>query len=182
MDRTSNEFGKSCVVIPVALPVALVVLIKPTAKGRPRFGKGSVFTPEKTRKYEEVIRKSAGKAMAGRPPFDGPVGVKCEFCFKTPRKSAENVGEWKPGRPDLDNLLKAVTDAMNGIVYNDDSQIVIALATKKQALCDSVFIEVKPLEGGKNGQKNNELERENKKSRLQKNFREIQRRERERLL
>lgn len=159
MDKTNSEFGKTCVVVPVALPVALVVLIKPTAKGRPRFGKGSVFTPEQTRKYEEVIRKSAGKAMAGRPPFDGPVGVKCEFCFKAPKKSAENVGEWKVGRPDLDNLLKAVTDAMNGIVYSDDSQIAITLATKKQADCDSVFIEVKPLEGGKrNGQKNDELE------------------------
>lgn len=167
MSETSNEFGRSCVVVPVTFPV----LVKPVAKGRPRFGKGSVFTPEKTRKYEQIVRNEAEKAMAGRPPFDGPVGVRCQFCFRIPKKSAENEGEWRVERPDLDNLLKAVTDAMNGIVYNDDSQIVMTLTTKKQTDCDSVFIEVKPLEGGKkHGQKNNELERENKKSRIQKSF------------
>lgn len=162
MDKTNSDFGKACVVVPVTFPV----LVRPIAKGRPRFGKGSVFTPERTRKYEQIVRNEAERAMAGREPFDGPVGVRCQFCFKTPKKNAEKEGEWRVGRPDLDNLLKAVTDAMNGIVYNDDSQIVMTLATKKQTDCDSVFIEVKPLEGRmKNGQKNNELERKNKKSR-----------------
>lgn len=165
MDKTNSEFGKSCVVIPVTFPV----LVRPVAKGRPRFGKGSIFTPERTRKYEAIVKNEAEKAMAGRAPFDGPVGVRCQFCFNVPKKGAESAGEWRVERPDLDNLLKAVTDAMNGIVYNDDSQIVMTLATKKRESYDGVFIEVKPLEGRmKNGQKNNELERKDKKSRIQK--------------
>lgn len=46
-------------------------------------------------------------------------------------------GEEMTSRPDIDNLYKAVTDALNGIVYRDDSQITRAIMRKQYAETDS---------------------------------------------
>ena len=39
--------------------------------------------------------------------------------------------------PDTDNVLKAVSDAMNGIVYRDDSQVVNAVVWKRYSEQDA---------------------------------------------
>ena len=49
--------------------------------------------------------------MIGQEPFEGLVVVRCDFY--RPRRDA-----------DPDNLFKAIADAMQGIVYKNDSQIV----------------------------------------------------------
>lgn len=58
-----------------------------------------------------------------KSPLTGPVSVFMLFYLGEKRDSH--------GRPDLDNLVKAVKDAMTGVVYRDDSQIVELLAKKK---------------------------------------------------
>lgn len=81
----------------------------PIPKGRPRHGKGHSFTPKRTRDAETAIREhvTAGEVV----PFDVPVRVSLVFYCKTAR------------RTDLDNLIKLVTDALNGIAYSDDHLI-----------------------------------------------------------
>jgi Holliday junction resolvase RusA-like endonuclease len=96
---------------------------EPRGKGRPRFsqkhGFVQTFTDSATRKYEASISEIAREAMRGRPPFTGPVGVSMRFRMPVPKSITKAVragmlaGEIAPAvSPDIDNLVKAVLDAM----------------------------------------------------------------------
>ena len=55
-------------------------------------------------------------------------------------------------KPDLDNMAKAVLDALNGVAYKDDCQIVTMLSKKNYAEVPYVKVildEEKPKEGDK---------------------------------
>lgn len=83
----------------------------PIPKGRPRTGNGVTYTPPRTRTAEKAVKAVVATKMLGRGPVEGPIGLAVEFYCQTRR------------RTDGDNLLKLITDAMNGLVYVDDSQI-----------------------------------------------------------
>lgn len=101
----------------------VVVPGQPQPKQRPRLGRGGhTFTPQKTRHAEGVIRTYCHQAMAGRPPFTGP--LKLAMAFKRSDRR----------RVDLDNLCKIV-DAINGVVWEDDHQILELHATLERG-CD----------------------------------------------
>jgi crossover junction endodeoxyribonuclease RusA len=92
--------------------LTLTLFGDPVAKGRPRLGKnGHAFTPERTRMAEKAVTDAVIGAMDGLPPVSEPVCLTAVFYCATKRKS------------DADNLLKLVTDAMNQVVFVDDSQI-----------------------------------------------------------
>jgi Holliday junction resolvase RusA-like endonuclease len=74
--------------------------------------------------------------MAGRPPIAEPVTVEIEARFQIPtsfnkRKKAEaRMGlAWPAIRPDVENLAKLM-DGLNGIVWQDDRQIVVETIRK----------------------------------------------------
>ena len=108
-------------------------------KGRPRFSRGRTYTPKRTTDYEEHVRESY-RAEYPLPtmPFskDEPLEVVANFYFAIPKSTPKSkilkfLTNLRPTkRPDLDNLYKAVTDAINGVVYPDDSQIVSAKINK----------------------------------------------------
>ena len=113
----------------------------PVGKGRPRAarrGAGVVmFTPEKTADYESLVAATAGNAMRAHQLLDGPLGAVLEMRFPVPaswskakRARALAGVEWHTSKPDADNVAKAILDACNGVVFRDDSQIVILIATK----------------------------------------------------
>lgn len=122
--------------------VSFTVPGAPVGKGRPRaFRRGNgiaMHTPEKTANYEALVRMVAAESMAGAAPMLGAVAV--DLCIDlTPPASWSNrkrdqavAGEWVPtSKPDIDNTIKAIFDAMNGVVWGDDRQVA-ALAAKKQ--------------------------------------------------
>ena len=120
----------------------------PVGKGRPRAarrGAGVVmFTPEKTADYEALVSATAAAALAGAMRIigtsqllDGPLEAVLEMRFPAPaswskaKRTRALAGiEWHTSKPDADNVAKAVLDACNGVVFRDDSQIVILIATK----------------------------------------------------
>lgn len=85
----------------------------PKPKERPRVvrvkGRLVTFTPKKSLKYEHLVGMCA--RSAGVRELEGPVSLDASFYLPTKR------------RMDLDNLLKAVLDGLNGIAYADDSQV-----------------------------------------------------------
>ncbi len=88
---------------------------KPQGKQRARRGRGGRwYTPRETVRFERLVAAACLKAGGKRPGYCGPVELEVVCCFGDRR------------RRDLDNVLKAVSDAMNGIAYDDDSQIVRA--------------------------------------------------------
>lgn len=100
----------------------------PAGKGRPRFVKatGRAYTPEKTASYESLIAYTASQALLAASPVEGPVGVKVQAVFPIPSswsQKKKNAAHWHTSKPDGDNILKAVGDALNGIVWKDDSQV-----------------------------------------------------------
>ena len=117
----------------------------PVGKGRPRAarrGAGVVmFTPGKTADYEALVAATAAAALAGDAPthqrLDGPLEAMLEMRFPVPaswskakRARALAGVEWHTSKPDADNVAKAILDACNGVVFRDDAQVAMLVATK----------------------------------------------------
>lgn len=128
----------------------------PVAKGRPRAtaigGHARMYTPASTRAYEQRVAAAAREAMAKAPPMDGAMSVSIEITVQIPvswtkaKRADALAGLVMPtGRPDLDNLVKALTDACNGIVWRDDAQIVRLMAEKRYGEQPGASISVIPL-------------------------------------
>lgn len=91
--------------------VAITIPGNPRPKQRPRLGKGgNTYTPKATRVAENGVATLLQNAMPG-PPTDKPVAV----CLRFHRDNHR--------RADLDNLVKLVLDAANGVVWRDDAQV-----------------------------------------------------------
>jgi Holliday junction resolvase RusA-like endonuclease len=108
---------------------------EPVAKGRPRAttinGSARMYTPKKTGVYEGRAALFASQAMAGRPLMDGPLALSFTAVFQVPkswsikRKTANRIkAEYVTKKPDVDNLAKIIGDALNGVTWTDDSQVV----------------------------------------------------------
>lgn len=83
---------------------------RPVPKQRPRMGRnGHVYTPKNCREYEEKVAVVASSLF--RKPYAGPVALEVHFFLAS-----------RPG--DLDNYVKAVSDGLNCIAYQDDRQVV----------------------------------------------------------
>jgi Holliday junction resolvase RusA-like endonuclease len=132
--------------------VTFIVPGQPVAKGRGRVsirGKHAVvYTPEKTRRYENQVSAYAAEAMRNSPPLGGPVEVVVEAFMMVPaswslkKRLSAIAGQIKPiTKPDLDNIVKAL-DGMNGIVVVDDSQIVKLTATKQYSDIPQLIVTV----------------------------------------
>jgi len=122
---------------------------KPMAKGRVRFTqKGHAYTPDRTVRYEGQLAFAAQQAMNGRLPADGPVAVTLIVSMPIPvswsakkRTQAETGFLYPTVKPDLDNFAKML-DALNMIVWNDDSQIIDLRVVKTYSLTPQLTVAV----------------------------------------
>lgn len=112
---------------------------RPRGKARPRFHNGHAYTPKNTRDFENEIR-TCYIEQDGRE-YAGSILVDVEAIFKIPeswtkKKKWETIDQGKRPevRPDIDNIVKIVMDALNGTAYKDDSQVVEVRARKVYAL------------------------------------------------
>ena len=123
----------------------------PQGKGRARMTRsGHAYTPEKTRSYESAVAWAAAQAMVGNPMMVGPVAIRVEAFFVKPKswsKKKAAATTLHTGKPDWDNIGKALSDACNGIVYADDSQIAEASITKRYGDRAEVIVTFYTLEG-----------------------------------
>ena len=85
---------------------------------RPRFSKGRAYQPARIVEYKKKIKQAALAAMNGRPPLS------------TPLKMIMKLGRSTRRRVDVDNLSKAIMDAVNGICYVDDCLVFSLYCTK----------------------------------------------------
>lgn len=127
--------------------ITLRIDIEPRGKGRPRFGKGRTFTDAKTRAYESRIQGEARLAMTGHRRLDGPVHVHVTAFMPIPKswsigkQQMAIQGALRPtSKPDGDNLLKAACDPLNGIVWDDDAQIVEATVIKRYSSSPALVV------------------------------------------
>ena len=104
---------------------------KPVGKGRPRLNRktGSIYTPEKTRDFEELIKyKFLERNKKYLEVSEKPIKMTMCFYFEPPKsagkfKKMKMIGKPYMKKPDLDNIEKAICDALNEIAYKDDCQV-----------------------------------------------------------
>lgn len=109
------------------------------SKTRTRWG-GMREANKSTQPWREAVAWKATQAMLGKELLAGPLALEATFYFPRPKThygTGRNEGVLKDGAPlycsttpDTDKLLRAIGDAMKGIVYRDDAQIARSLAWK----------------------------------------------------
>lgn len=116
----------------------------PQGKARPKVvriktGASVTYTPDKTVRYEELTRIRYRAAARGfKFADDAQVGIQITARYPIPKSKSKRVkaamlaGQIRPAKkPDCDNIVKIVCDALNGIAYRDDAQIVLAQVAKE---------------------------------------------------
>lgn len=109
-----------------------------TPKGRKPFVQS--YTPKETVAYEEHVKRLARRAWGNAEPSLRPIELQVTIYVEIPaswakwKREAATRGEILPtGVPDVDNVVKAISDAMNKVVYRDDGQVATIDAVKLYA-------------------------------------------------
>lgn len=87
------------------------LFMHPVPKGRPRVVNGKAYTPKETKRAERELRDLWAVQNKVDPDFNGYVSITVDV--HTPG-----------GRGDLDNYVKLVLDALNGVAWKDDRSVV----------------------------------------------------------
>lgn len=133
----------------------ITIPIAPKPQSRPR------FNGKTKRAYEKSDMTSYKRLLAGcvrrcKPHYheSGPVSVTACFyvyppgIIRNPKKNQLSLLEesiYCDKKPDLDNYYKAVTDAIEGIVYKNDGQIAEMIGRKFYSLSPRTKIEIRSL-------------------------------------
>lgn len=127
----------------------------PEGKARPRFRRktGTVYTPNKTQKYERRIRLAFRENGGKTIPADCYAAITVDAFFGIPKSYTKGKrlacqhNICRPAKkPDIDNVLKAVLDALNGAAYVDDKQVVSVTCRKYYAAQGEGYIRVRVTE------------------------------------
>jgi Holliday junction resolvase RusA-like endonuclease len=112
------------------------------------------FTPKRNAAFEANIRAIGAVAMAkaGQAPSCDACRVEMAFerCIPkswSKKKALEMRGLPITGRPDIDNLAKAILDALNGVTYEDDAQVSDLHVTRRWGETDSVRVRILHADG-----------------------------------
>lgn len=109
---------------------------KPKGKTRPRFSRGgkNTYTDKGTREYEEKVAE-AFRAAGGT--MGNYAAIRIRAYYLIPQRTRKDIlegmisGKIRPAKkPDLDNVLKIIMDALAGVAFEDDNQIVQAYVEK----------------------------------------------------
>ena len=135
--------------------IKLMIPGEPCAKQRPRLGKGYTYTPKKTVNYETLVRELY-IMQNYRQQLEGELVMTVRAYFAIPKSASKkkaadmSSGKIRPvKRPDWDNVGKMCSDALNGLAYHDDSQIVSATVEKWYSTEPRVEVELRESEGSK---------------------------------
>lgn len=119
----------------------------PFGKQRPRFSRNRTYTPQATIDAESRVKAIA--TAAGVEPIDGPVKLTVRAIYEPPKswskkRKQEALGAWKTTKPDADNIFKLIADALNGIAYADDAQIVSERTLKLYGSEAETLVKIEP--------------------------------------
>lgn len=129
------------------------VYAKAVGKARPRVttrgGYAHAYTPAKTREFENLVSWSAKRAMCQRPQVAPGCSLFVQITVSlipplswSKKRRGEAFGAFCSKKPDTDNVAKAILDAMNGIVYEDDAQVAGLVVQKFYAEKDEINIKI----------------------------------------
>ena len=131
--------------------ITFIVPGTPVGKGRPKFARRgnfvTAYTPEATASYENLVRVKAMEAMQGNPLMEGPVECVIEIVVLPPaswskkkQTAALEQQVFPTTKPDIDNVVKGIFDAMNDVVWKDDKQVVKLTVSKRYGITPLVNV------------------------------------------
>lgn len=128
---------------------------KAKAKQSVKFTKGGIkYTPGDIAEYANLVKMSFINTFPAWNPsqfIDQPLSViinvykQIPASFSKKKQERALAGEIRPTvKPDCDNIAKNINDALNGIAYPDDKQIVSLTVNKFYALDERVEVVINP--------------------------------------
>jgi Holliday junction resolvase RusA-like endonuclease len=128
--------------------IKLTIPGEPMGKQRPKFGNGRTYTPQKTVNYETLVKELYIIGNYGKQ-LEGQLQMLVRAYFQIPKSATKGkLLDMKhnivrpTSRPDWDNVGKIISDALNGLAYKDDSQIVSATVEKWYSDSPRVEVEI----------------------------------------
>lgn len=141
--------------------IVITLDVRPIAKQSTRFTRsGHAYRPKNVVEFHRYLRRAVPEQLpAGFVPFAGAIRVRIAAIFAIPasrpakeRNIVAGGGSVpKPTKPDVDNLMKATLDPLNGLVWRDDAQIAEASIAKRWGIRDQLIISVSALEPDTSG-------------------------------
>jgi Holliday junction resolvase RusA-like endonuclease len=120
----------------------------PIAQGRPRAfktpqGHVRVYDPATSRDWKRTV---VAQVLERKPatPAEGPLAMELVFYFPRPKSLPKRIRHHTT-RPDADNCAKAIKDALRGVIYRDDAQVVRLTISKAYDPSPGVAIRVEPV-------------------------------------
>lgn len=120
--------------------ISFIVYGEPVAQGRPKFttisGHAKAYDPEKSKSYKERVYYEALKVKPDKL-LQGPLSITV-IVYRSIPKSLSKIkhqlaanGYLRPvTKPDLDNVIKGIKDALKAVIWQDDSQVVVIVGEK----------------------------------------------------
>jgi len=105
-----------------------------------RFGHATTYTPAKhpVNAFKATARLAAADARV--VSYNGPVAIRAEFVLPKPASRTKKRDAWVLSpvatKPDLDNLIKSLLDALTGLCWHDDAQVARMEVLKRYVVTD----------------------------------------------
>lgn len=128
------------------------VLATPRGQGRPRAGNGTIYKAREDKAWEKLILTSYAAENPGAKPYSGAVKVSVETVIPVPISKPRRIqDDMMTGKipavkkPDVDNVAKAVLDALNGGAWLDDKQVVMLTVKKRYGHPARLTVEIEEV-------------------------------------
>ncbi len=133
--------------------IRVVITTEPVAKGRPRVvftgNKVRTYTPQRTADAQEFIRARLLRHRDNAFPAHVPLRLTCTF-YRRKSKYLPKRETIPFRKPDLNNFLGLLLDAMNGLLFSDDAQVSDIRTKKRWSRNGSGYIMIKLEEDNDN--------------------------------
>lgn len=125
----------------------------PVGKGRPRVvvqgGHAHAYTPPKTASYARLVSEVYKQSFSDTEQLTGAITLVLRAYYPIPqswpqsKKAKALCGLIQPMvKPDADNVVKIIADALNGLAWQDDKQITEIRASKEYSAMPRVEVEI----------------------------------------
>jgi Holliday junction resolvase RusA-like endonuclease len=130
----------------------------PVPQGSKKVIRGNLIemSDARLRSWRQDVAAQAHQAMS-RPPWKEAIQIELGFFFPRPKnhygtgRNSEKLKALAPAypavHPDLDKLVRSVLDALSGVCFEDDRQVVFVRAMKQYDDSPGLLCDVGPLEG-----------------------------------